>query len=288
MKRGLEHPGLRTRRSVHTVLFVLLILAIWQGAAFTGCTYLQIGFLRLICPVGFIEALLATRTLLWDLVPGFLVVVGLIVLLGRFYCSWVCPATFVARQGIRLCTSLLPQRVSGSLRAGFAAVRQRIHERWKPGAGDAVALCAGLGIGILLAGYPAWSVICPVGTLSRSIIDGVVHHDWRMDSVFLLLPVLAGLFHAHGWKCLCPLGSVHGFFSAANRTARVKVPSCVHCRACARVCPMGLQPDKNGEFVGKDCIKCLECLNVCPKKRTASGGKTAKTPDALAEQKSDE
>lgn len=265
MKRTPDIPALRARRTVHMVLFILLILAVWQGAAFTGCTYLQIGFLRLICPVGFIEALLSTRTVLWELVPGFLLVVGLIILLGRFYCSWVCPATFAARQSVRLCTSLLPHRLHRSLNSRLTGIRKRLHALWQPTTADAVALCAGLAIGVVLAGYPAWSIICPVGTLSRGIIDGVIHHEWRLDSLFLLLPFLAGLFHAHGWKCLCPLGSVHGFFSAANVTARVKVPACIHCHACAKACPMGQQPGANGEFTGKDCIKCLECLNVCPK-----------------------
>lgn len=262
-------PGLRARRSVHTLLFVLLLLAVWQGAAFTGCTYLQIGFLRLICPVGFIEALLSTRTLMWDLVPGFLVIVGLVVLLGRFYCSWVCPATFVARQGLSLCAALLPKRLTAALSAGVGKVRHRLHALWQPTAADAMALCTGLGIGIVLAGYPAWSVICPVGTLSRALVDGIVHHAWRLDSLFLFLPLIAGLFHVHGWKCLCPLGSVHGIFSAANRTARVQVPSCVHCHTCTKVCPMGLKPDEHGLFADKDCIKCLECLNVCPKRNKA-------------------
>lgn len=270
MKDKSAIPGLRARRTVHTVLFALLVLGVWQGIAFTGCTYLQIGFLRLICPVGFIEALLSTRTVLWELVPGFLFILGLIVLLGRAYCAWICPATFVARQGLWVCSAVFPAKVTKAVAASLSAVRGKIHTLWQPTGGDALAVCVGLGLGIVLAGYPAWSIICPVGTLSRGIIDGVIHHQLRLDSLFLLLPVLAGLLHVHGWKCLCPLGSVHGAISVANRTARVRVPSCVHCRACAKVCPMGLQPDSTGTFTDRNCIKCLECLNVCPKRPAKS------------------
>lgn len=262
-------PLLRIRHAVRVLFFTALMLAIWQGVAFTGCTYLQIGWLRLVCPVGFLEFTLSAKTFSWELFPGFLLMIAVITLVGRAYCSWMCPASFIAQKTLSGAKALLPSGVTRFFEKKVAAIRKTGGSALAFTRYDAIAICVGLAVGICLAGYPAWSIICPVGLVSRTAIDAIVNHQFRMDIVFVFVYVLIGMFQAHGWKCMCPLGTAHGLLSTFNRTLTIKMNtgSCTHCRKCSRACPLGLEPDaQTGEVKDSDCIKCLECLNVCPKR----------------------
>lgn len=62
-----------------------------------ACTFahVPIGTLCALCPVGFAEISVASGTVLWELLPGVLVLLGVVLLLGRVFCSWVCPTSLL-------------------------------------------------------------------------------------------------------------------------------------------------------------------------------------------------
>ena len=39
---------------------------------------------------------------------------------------------------------------------------------------------------------------------------------------------------------------------------------CIHCRRCAKVCPMGAIDPENPFNIPGICIKCNACLKICP------------------------
>lgn len=65
--------------------------------AIFACTFahVPIGTLCALCPVGFAELSVASGSISWGLLPGVLVVLAAVFLLGRVFCSWVCPTSLL-------------------------------------------------------------------------------------------------------------------------------------------------------------------------------------------------
>ncbi len=94
---------LRSARTLSRFSGLALIAAGTMAALSTGTfCYWRFGWIRLICPIGFVEASLSSGTIYWSLIGPFLVVLGLVVLLGRVFCSWLCPSHLVVSHIARL------------------------------------------------------------------------------------------------------------------------------------------------------------------------------------------
>lgn len=122
--------------------------------------------------------------------------------------------------------------------------------------------------GMLLGGIPLMSMNASLAAaagdltaLKCSILAAIV-----ILSVFLYRPFC---------RYICPLGAIYSFFnkvslyrygiddSACNR--------CKGCSACARACPMGVDPVKDPNSL--ECIRCGTCAATCPKKAIHPGVK---------------
>ncbi len=88
---------MKIRKLIHNSSMFSIIL----GGAFgvitvAGTCYASIGYFRLICPVGFIELSLATRTINTELIIPFLTITIILFLVGRSFCSWGgCPTSYM-------------------------------------------------------------------------------------------------------------------------------------------------------------------------------------------------
>ena len=255
------------RRFIHVVFVLGIAAAAVFHLPFGGCSYLKIGYIRLVCPVGFAEVVLASKSIPYALLPGAVVLAFLVTLLGRAYCSWVCPASLVGDETRRLSLRVLPKKLTGTIRGRWKRLKQRTRKRWGMERGDTLALIAGLAIGTAVFGYPAFSLVCPVGVVSRNIIELAVHGRVRGDLVFLVIPLLFGLFYKTGWKCFCPVGVVRGVLAGKNKTfgPAVDRDTCTSCGRCRRACPAGI--DMGHEVPDPAlCSKCLACVDACPVK----------------------
>ena len=90
--------------------------------------------------------------------------------------------------------------------------------------------------------------------------------------VILGLTIAGSLIVERPWcKYLCPYGALLGLtnFFRIFRLQR-KESSCIHCKACDRVCPMNIQISATEVVRDHQCISCLECASdsACPKADT--------------------
>jgi ferredoxin-type protein NapH len=120
-----------------------IVVAAFVGFPFSGCNYLKIGFLRLVCPVGFVETTLASHTIAWKFVPGFLIKCGLVLLLGRTYCSWFCPAAHARVKSMSFVAKFLPITFSRTIERKWQGLKQHSAGRLRLGFRDGLALILG-------------------------------------------------------------------------------------------------------------------------------------------------
>lgn len=76
-------------------LRIAVALAVLVAVFVCTFAHVPIGTLCALCPVGFAELTVASGSVPWGLLPGVLVVLAVVFLLGRVFCSWVCPTSLL-------------------------------------------------------------------------------------------------------------------------------------------------------------------------------------------------
>jgi polyferredoxin len=195
----------------------------------------------------------STRMLL-----GLLVPLGLALLLGKVFCSHLCP--------MRLCFE-----IGQMVRAGLARLGVHFPELRHRARFGGWVLAGGL-IATLAAGTSVWFFILPYLALSTSLFlyvaTGVIATVLVVAGVWLFIDI----FLAPGYWChnLCPTGFV---LEQAGRLSPIKLrkdgarPCPERCNQCQRACPYGLLPRE--ETHTPACDNCGRCAVACPARKLA-------------------
>lgn len=246
------------------VILVVLLGAIGKLGYGTICS-LGVWQISFTCPLGFLQMCLASRELLPQLWLSVALVVLSIILLGRFFCDWVCPVVLL-RRVFRGKGGLKPKVEAPPKGAIWAS-----HCRY--------AVLGGALLSSFLFGFPVFCLICPIGLFFGSLFAVIRLFSTQLPSLELLLfPALLGLelLVLKSWcRSICPLGALLGIIGSLNRflLPTVRKDKCLtsqgieDCRVCGEVCPEGIDLlNASSRFSLKDCTKCLECYEKCPEK----------------------
>lgn len=202
-------------------------------------------------PLAVAEMTATSRTIYLPLWLSAIIPVVFTLLLGRVFCSWMCPAGLL----FDLTAKLRPLLRLAEIRP--AEVRFSHQNKYIV-----------LGVGLMIAGtvgLPIFTLVYPPAVISR------LAHAWIFGTALTGMLVLLGLMVifelavSPRWWCrtICPGGALYGLLGWP-RLLRVKLKSklCTACRECIPVCPMGLNPIR--ESAGIECDNCLVCLRACP------------------------
>lgn len=229
------------------------------------------------------------------ILPGLYIALPMIfltLLLGRFFCGWVCPlGTFIDLAGVL-------RRRKNTRNDGTARI-VRTPKFFILGAGLIAAL-AGMQIAwifdpiVIAARFVSLNFI-PTATLLIERIFILLIRDLKLNEPFypiyqslqmsLLgvkvsyfdssLPIfvlfaaicLSSLFLSRAWcRSLCPLGAFYALTAAPALLSR-KVTDCVHCGRCNSYCRTGAIRE-NMSYAKGECILCMDCVYNCPGGRT--------------------
>ena len=173
--------------------------------------------------------------------------IALTLVLGRFFCGWVCPLGSL----IELSDFILSSPRKANPAALHASPRSFLI-RFPP------ALVA---LGAVVASVFTMTSLLPyfhpnvwiVRIFSRSVL-GIV---------FLALILLSSLFGSRLWCAyLCPLGAFYGVLSRVS-IFRLRIERCSQCGACGR-CPMHAADFRTREILSPQCILCFHFEQSCP------------------------
>ena len=208
-----------------------------------------LGIVPMADPFAVLQQLVSGHALHTTVLLGAAILLVFYAVVGRVFCSWVCPMNMVTD-------------LAGWLRSKLDLSNLfRLHRGTRYWVmGMAFVLSA-------LMGVAAFEWVSPISMLHREIIYGVGAGLSAALGIF----VLDLLILKHGW-CghLCPLGAFYGLLGkAALLRVRFDERSCTHCGECARVCPepqvLNLKKAaENGLVTAGACTNCARCIPICP------------------------
>lgn len=302
-----RHIPWRAARIAAQAICLLLFLWLFRRTEYTGTSEIPwaANLLFRLDPLIAASVLLAGKWVVTSVVAA-LVIVVLTLLLGRFFCGWICPMGTlldaarwlgaVAKRGWR--------RIRGASTLSHPMERERSFRVTKYAL--LAVILVGAVFGLPLVGYfdpftilvrgmtcaldPLWyrgtaavfdwlyreapaavtSVSEPVyAFLKRSALP---FQQTRFVAGSLSLAILAGVFALElvgrrFWcRSLCPLGAMLSLLSRWSIVRRLPLKACTDCRLCAETCRMDAF-DRESRLRPEECTLCMDCVEDCPHER---------------------
>ena len=209
-----------------------------------------LGSLWFVSPLEGLESLLIAKSVFLPSLIGMAIPVTIALFLGRVFCSWVCPISFILELFDRIRKIVERRRI---LRNRLLVAKKVL---W-------FTLIAELLLSLVL-GAPLFVFLSPPGLVGREIMMLVFFKKFAVEGVIILLIVVLELFTRRCYcRSFCPLGGLLAFLGR-KRSLRMHVEParCTQCGRCEKACPMGLLPHI-GEGTSAYCWNCGECLDSC-------------------------
>ena len=229
-----------------------------------GMWSLEIAGLSMTDPLAGAENIWASRTIKRILLVSLIIPLLLTIVLGRVFCSWICPMNLLLElsdklRGLLRFLELPPHNVRFSRSTKY------------------IALAAGLVITLIMS-LPVLGAIHPPAVIGRELhelVSGVFDRaeegrfgfraaglSWM--SLLILGVVILEVSVSRRWWCryICPGGALYNLLGAA-RLVRVRrtAEKCTGCAACTASCHKGLAP--MCDRTGLDCDNCGSCISHC-------------------------
>jgi polyferredoxin len=296
------------RRIVQIAIF-LLFLSILIRTVSPVDTWLPADFMLRLDPLTAGSTAIASRDFagLWPTFIPAAILVAMTFVLGRFFCSWVCPLgttlDFWDRILRRKRRGDSRQRIdrTGRLRnfkyyvlAFFlVAALFSIQAAWLM---DPLPI-ATRSYGVAIYPYatylakavlgPLWAVpginrvsepiyaflkdhvFFPNPDLGYQTITALHHMTFLVFAAILAFSLLTPRFWC---RYLCPLGALLGLISKASVLRwKVNKEKCTECNLCVRECKAAAIRDRAAGYFAEECVECMNCIDVCPENAVSFG-----------------
>ncbi len=202
-------------------------------------------------PLAIAGQVAAGTSIYWPFIWTAIIPIFLSVILGRFFCGWICPATFL-------------YELNSNLRAwldhvGLPVGKQHFDRRLKY-----LVLIIGLVLSIL-TGSVLIAAVYPPAIIGREIYYAIALGGFGVGAVFFAFTLLFDLLVARRGFCryLCPGGALYSLLGR-YRLLRIQrdVKTCNDCIKCTAICEFELDPMRD-DF-GQECNNCTACIAICP------------------------
>lgn len=272
----------KARVATLALVFVAVIASLAFDLGLGTPSSFGLGQFFLLCPLGGIEALLASKALVPVTLISLAVVFAFALLFGRAWCAWGCPAP-----RIRGFFKREPKAESVHDAATAPATAQRTCSAAREAKGLAASIrhlardrrTWALGVVLvatLIAGIPLFCLVCPigltfgtVGSLWHLIVDKQVTLSALVFPAALIVEIV---LYRKWCMNLCPIA---GLLNIAGQAAvlfrpRINEATCLRedgtpCTVCTAVCTERIDMhDPDGSVQLGDCTRCGECARACP------------------------
>jgi polyferredoxin len=273
------------------LLFFALFLLLFVQTEYRGHDEINAAvnaFFR-VDPLVLFSYLLAAKSWSWLLLPAVLMVVATL-LLGRFFCGWICPlGTLLDLVTVRIRKTAPIRALKGNVKYWLLLplLSASLFNLNLSGLLDPIAI---LLRGVTFFLYPlvglasrqGWvglyrlvgerrDAVAPAYNLIRDTLlpfrDTI--YPLALLSAALLLTIIAlERFETRNWcRNLCPLGTLLGLLGRFSLFKRLPGRICSDCGSCRELCPTSFEKDV---LLSEECVLCMECQRGCPHDRITS------------------
>lgn len=276
---------LRTLTAIGVVAVACVGLAVHTGLG----TPSSFGWneIAALCPLGAVEAAIASKTIVPPLLIGAAIAVAITLLVGRAFCAWGCPVPLLRRifgmKDEKRTKAKAPAETDPasekSTKTGNLA-KDALRASQRGGLGDSRNwVLGGAVLSTAIVGFPVFCLICPVGLTFATVVA-----VWKLFQfsdftlsllVFPAMLVLEVVVLRKWCHKFCPIGALLSLIARANRTFQptVNAASCIHergttgCNQCASACPEGIDLHAAARSAPMhECTRCHSCADACPTK----------------------
>jgi ferredoxin len=267
------------------LIFLALFLLLFVQTEYRGRDEISAAvnaFFR-VDPLVLFSYLLATKSWSWLLLPALLMVVATL-LLGRFFCGWICPlGTILDLVTVKIRKTAPIRALKGNTKYWLLLplLSASLFNLNLSGLLDPIAILLRALTFLLhpllgLAAREGWVELYraigerrdTLATAYNLVRDNLLPfrdtlYPLALFSAAILLGIIAlERFESRNWcRNLCPLGTLLGWLGRFSPFSRVPAGLCSDCGRCRELCPTGFDQDL---LCKEDCILCLECQRGCP------------------------
>lgn len=287
-KKGGLKPS-TARFLVMLAVLVLLAIGLICGISFGTLSALGWRDISLLCPIGALTTMIATRTLIPRAVISVVLMLVGVLLVGRFFCGWMCPVPLAVKVRDFFKSSKRRKREAKQTRQmhvdiaeyelGIAHDCKACGKCKTPKRFDSRHLVlAGALLSTAIFGFPVFCAICPIG-LTFGLITLVFRlfafGDVTASILIVIALLVVELVVLKHW-CLswCPISGLMALVSRFGKTTIPEIDNdlCLEttkgtpCSRCATSCDMNINL-RHPEYGWKDladCTRCHACVEVCP------------------------
>ncbi|MDD3472045.1 MAG: 4Fe-4S binding protein [Syntrophaceae bacterium] len=275
----------RFQRIIQAIsLSFFLILIFWASHPFRSGIPTDL-FLRLDPSIGIVSSI-ADRTVLWEALLPAGAVLLLTLILGRFFCGYICP------MGVMLdaCGSFIQSDPSRNSQANSYENTSK-YRKCKSLFLIFVVFLAICGVSFVFWGSPislatrfialvVHPLVLLAGDTGIELLASFESHLPQITymqipnrvfatnefvAILFLVIALLSLIQPRFWcRNLCPAGAIFSIFSHRSVVKRQVNDSCIHCNLCLKNCPTGCINEDHVSNVNSECIVCLKCSKICP------------------------
>ncbi|MCA1933421.1 MAG: 4Fe-4S binding protein [Calditerrivibrio sp.] len=236
-------------------MFIIPLLNILEITFIKGTFYsIDIGDVAMADPFAIFQAFLVSRGISFGMVVSVVIPILIMLILGRVWCSWMCPY-YLITEFIEYLRKKLRLKLN----------RPKYHKTL-PDKTNFVRFIF-LIIGTIVAGIsgiPLLNLISAPGVISSQALVLIKFHYITFEIFFILLLLILEFFYFRFWcRFFCPQGAFLSIFRVKNGLRVEKmVDNCSNCLSCIRSCPMILNPMEDG--LNPLCNNCGDCVDACP------------------------
>lgn len=288
MKQGKRIVVLRKVTLAAVFMAVLASLAFDLGLG-TPSSF-GIGEFFLLCPLGGIEAMIASKAFIPVAAISIGVVLIFTLIFGRAWCAWGCPAprirSFFKRQpeGAPLMTAEemgIDQKKAGGC-ASCSSEKGEQRATLKTTVSHVVQdrrlwVLAGALLLAFIVGFPIFCLVCPIG-LTFGSVSSLWHLlvDKQLTASVIVFPlalVIELVIYRKWCVDLCPIAGLLGVFGRFAKLFRPQVDTstCLlyntdkKCNVCTHVCAENINMhEQDASRQLGECTRCGECAAHCP------------------------
>ncbi len=270
---------------VQSASLCLFLVMLWM-AAFPLAEWVPVDIFPRLDPLVFLGTLISSRQWVWSLVPG-LAILGLTLVLGRFFCGYVCPmgvsidlSDRFFSPGKKGAKSISPDREAGLRRIKYyvlffilGSAMLSVSSVFLASPLSLITRFYGLVIypALVFMGDAALDILLPLNLMLG--LDRLAYaelHSFRFAAqwftVLFFIMVFGLVYYSPRFWCryLCPSGALMALAGKKPLLRRKVSSDCTNCGDCRKQCPMGAIDEDPSKTFHQECITCETCVRVCP------------------------